>query len=194
MVELAGRRWSPRPRRPPLFSYTYLLLPLHRSVSVSGGVYCPMGWQQYSRPLWLSRGNPYILYLKAMTVQMRVWRTGFPQGRFSQRELHCSVRVVHWLMNIFAWPESPFWLYTGLPSWAIIGRPFGAGAWWCLCSSTQSGRLTRRSRFGRLEMMSLDLLLRTCASNRFGLALLGPRTRRPGLHVLRPVPAELRSA
>jgi hypothetical protein len=32
--------------------------------------------------LWLSRGNPYILYLKAMTVQMRVWRTGFPQGRF----------------------------------------------------------------------------------------------------------------
>jgi hypothetical protein len=36
--------------------------------------------------LWLSRGNHYILYLKAMTVQMRVWRvwrTGFPQERFS---------------------------------------------------------------------------------------------------------------
>jgi hypothetical protein len=29
-----------------------------------------MGWQQYSRPLWLSRPNHYILYLKAMTAQM----------------------------------------------------------------------------------------------------------------------------
>jgi len=25
-----------------------------------------MGWQQYSRRLWLSRGNPHILYLKAI--------------------------------------------------------------------------------------------------------------------------------
>jgi hypothetical protein len=31
-----------------------------------------MGWQQYSRPLWLSRGNHYILYLKAMTGQMPI--------------------------------------------------------------------------------------------------------------------------
>ena len=30
-----------------------------------------MGWQQYSRPLWLSRGNHYILYLEAMTALMR---------------------------------------------------------------------------------------------------------------------------
>ena len=41
-----------------------------------------MGWQQYSRPLWLSRDNHYILYLKAMTVQMRVLRAGFPQSGF----------------------------------------------------------------------------------------------------------------
>src|SRR5580692_9832080 len=96
-----GGAGSPRPRRPPLFSCTYLLLPLHRSVSVSGGVYSPMGWQQYSRPLWLSRGNPYILYLKAMTAQMRAWWTGFPQGHFSRRNN---------IVRIFAWPESPFWL------------------------------------------------------------------------------------
>ena len=38
-----------------------------------------MGWLQYSRPLWLSRGNPYILYLKAITAQMPIWWTGFPQ-------------------------------------------------------------------------------------------------------------------
>jgi len=36
-----------------------------------------MGWQQYSRPLWLSRGNPYILYLKAITVQMPTLRLFF---------------------------------------------------------------------------------------------------------------------
>ena len=54
-------------------------LPLHRNASVSGGVYCPMGWQQYSRPLWLSRRNHYILYLKAITVQMRIGVAGFPQ-------------------------------------------------------------------------------------------------------------------
>jgi hypothetical protein len=35
-------------------------------------------------------------------------------------------------------------------------------------------------RVERLETMVLDLLLRTCLSNRFGLALLGARTRRPG--------------
>jgi len=31
-----------------------------------------MGWQHYSRRLWLSRGNHYILYLNAITAQMRV--------------------------------------------------------------------------------------------------------------------------
>jgi hypothetical protein len=31
-----------------------------------------MGWQQYSRPLWLSRPNHYMLYLSAITVQMRI--------------------------------------------------------------------------------------------------------------------------
>jgi hypothetical protein len=38
-----------------------------------------MGWLQYSRPLWLSIGNHYILYLKAITAQMPIYRTGFPQ-------------------------------------------------------------------------------------------------------------------
>jgi hypothetical protein len=38
-----------------------------------------MGWQQYSRPLWLSRGNHYILYLKAMTAQMPFGGSCFPQ-------------------------------------------------------------------------------------------------------------------
>jgi hypothetical protein len=31
-----------------------------------------MGWQQYSRPLWLSRPNHYMLYLNAITVQMHM--------------------------------------------------------------------------------------------------------------------------
>ena len=38
-----------------------------------------MGWQQYSRPLWLSIDNHYILYLKAMTERMRGLQTHFPQ-------------------------------------------------------------------------------------------------------------------
>ena len=60
-----------------------------------------MGWQQYSRPLWLSIGNPYILYLKAMTDRMRDLRTDFPQGseftffhRFSVYEARFSDRRV----------------------------------------------------------------------------------------------------
>jgi hypothetical protein len=69
-----GGAGSPRPRRPPLFS-----LVLHRTVFVSEDVYNPMGWQQYSRPLWLSIGNHYILYLKAITVQIRMSWAGFPQ-------------------------------------------------------------------------------------------------------------------
>jgi hypothetical protein len=39
-----------------------------------------MGWQHYSRRLWLSRGNHYILYLKAMTVQMRLVGSVFHSG------------------------------------------------------------------------------------------------------------------
>jgi hypothetical protein len=38
-----------------------------------------MGWLQYSRPLWLSIGNHYILCLKAITAQMPICWTGFPQ-------------------------------------------------------------------------------------------------------------------
>jgi hypothetical protein len=113
---------------------------------------------------------------------------------FSQRELHCSVRVVHWLMSIFAWPESSFLAYPGLSSWDVMIAPAGlvlGGAVlfvYPVCSIDWSLRVER------LEMMVHDLLLRTCTSNCFGLALLGARTRRPGLHVLRAVPAELRSA
>jgi hypothetical protein len=43
-----------------------------------------MGWQQYSRPLWLSRANHYILYLKAITAQMPTCGMGFPQPSFSR--------------------------------------------------------------------------------------------------------------
>jgi hypothetical protein len=39
-----------------------------------------MGWQQYSRPLWLSRPNHYILYLKAMTAQIRLVGSVFHSG------------------------------------------------------------------------------------------------------------------
>ena len=38
-----------------------------------------MGWQQYSRPLWLSRVNHYILYLKAITARMPTSLLFFPQ-------------------------------------------------------------------------------------------------------------------
>lgn len=159
----------------PIFLHS-LALAFASLVSVSGGVYSPMGWQQYSRPLWLSRGNHYILYLKAMTAQMRVWWTGFPQLRPSRArlhgELHCLDRVVHCSMSISAGPDLLFRLTQDFRPWLLSVAPFGAGAWWCsLCSSTQSVRLTRRSD-------SSDL--RTCTSNRFGLAVLGARTRRPG--------------
>src|SRR5579872_1063292 len=49
-----------------------------------------MGWQQYSRPLWLSIDNPYILYLKAMTDRMRGLRADFPQSS----EFTCFHRLV----------------------------------------------------------------------------------------------------
>jgi len=38
-----------------------------------------MGWKQYSRPLWLSRTNYYILYLKAITALMLGRGVVFPQ-------------------------------------------------------------------------------------------------------------------
>ena len=50
--------------RPDLFPYRA------SPAFVSDGVHSSMGWQQYSCPLWLSRGNPYILYLKAITCVM----------------------------------------------------------------------------------------------------------------------------
>src|SRR5579864_554393 len=89
-------------------------------------------------------------------------------------------------MSIFASSESPFQLTQdyrpGLPSvaplrgWCLVALPLFVypvfSIDWSLCVE-------------QLEMMVLDVLLRTCASNRFGLASLGPRTSRLGLHVLR---------
>ena len=78
-------------------------------------------------------------------------------------------------MSIFAWPESPFrftqdcrpglsWI---APAGLVLG---GAVLFVCpVCSIDWSLRVER------LEMMVLDLLLRTCASNRFALVLLGAR-------------------
>jgi hypothetical protein len=101
-------------------------------VSVSGGVYSPMGWQQYSRPLWLSRGNHYILYLKAMTAQMRVWWTGFPQLRPSRARLHGELhfldRGVHCSMSISAGPDLLFRLTQDFRPWLLSVAPLG----WCL--------------------------------------------------------------
>jgi len=135
-----------------------------------------MGWQQYSRPLWLSRGNPHILYLKAMTVQMRGWWTGFPQRRRWQRELHCSGLIVYLAVSMFAWPESPFRFTQDFRPRLSSVAPCGG---WCLvvlslfvypvCSIDWSLRVERP------ETMVLDLLLRTYAPNRFGLACSVPR-------------------
>ena len=75
IVYWRGGAGSPRPRRPPLFCCAYLAshhLRFRRRLQ-------PMGWLQYSRRLGLSRGNPHILYLKAMTAQIRTGWTGFPQ-------------------------------------------------------------------------------------------------------------------
>jgi hypothetical protein len=68
--------------RPVYFPLTTLTLA--SPVSVSGDVYSPMGWLQYSRLLWLSRANHNILYPNAMTAQMRVWWLAFPQRRRCQ--------------------------------------------------------------------------------------------------------------
>jgi hypothetical protein len=48
-------------------------------------------------------------------------------------------------------------------------------------------------RVERLETMVLDLLLRTCASNGFGLALLGARNEASGATCASRLRAELRS-
>jgi hypothetical protein len=80
-----------------------------------------MGWQQYSRPLWLSRPNHYILYLNAITVQMRVGWLVFPQLCFWLAVVGASCSPCQ------AWPESSFLAHPGLTSWAIVGRPSGAG-------------------------------------------------------------------
>jgi len=112
----------------PIFLHS-LALAFASLVSVSGGVYSPMGWQQYSRPLWLSRGNHYILYLKAMTAQMRVWWTGFPQLRPSRArlhgELHCLDRVVHCSMSISAGPDLLFRLTQDFRPWLLSVAPLG---------------------------------------------------------------------
>ena len=60
---------------------------------------------------------------------------------------------------IFGWsgglavPESFFWLYPGLTSWAIIGRPFGAGVWW-FCSASPA---TEVVSFRCDHLQTLDL-------------------------------------
>jgi hypothetical protein len=46
-----------------------------------------MGWLQYSRPLWLSIGNPYILYLKAITGWMPIYGSLFSTA--SRVRLYC---------------------------------------------------------------------------------------------------------
>jgi hypothetical protein len=53
-----------------------------------------MGWLQYSRPLWLSRGNHYILYLKAITAQMLILWADFPQ-RSEPRSIGVENRSPH---------------------------------------------------------------------------------------------------
>jgi hypothetical protein len=70
LVELAGRRGSPRAWRPPPFHTLTCSRPCIAPSPFPEAFYSPIGWQQYSRPLWLSRLNHYILYLKAMTAQM----------------------------------------------------------------------------------------------------------------------------
>ena len=68
-----------------------------------------MGWQQYSRPLWLSIGNPYILYLKAMTDRMRDLRTDFPQGS----EFTCFHRLMCLSATFSGTSETPVFFLGG---------------------------------------------------------------------------------
>lgn len=92
-----------------------------------------MGWQQYSRPLWLSRGNPYILYPNAITAQMRVrglvfhkWRgfsgIGVPECVFRGR--HVGRLMPTFLRGLILPSCLPQDLRPGLLSVA----PYGAGA------------------------------------------------------------------
>lgn len=62
-----------------MLTYTFAIT-LHRSASVSGGVYSVIGSLQYSRLLGLSIGNHYILYLKAMTARMPFGGSVFHNG------------------------------------------------------------------------------------------------------------------
>lgn len=65
---------SPPPGQAPR-CFHFLALPR----PVSEGAYITMGWQQYSRILGLSRGYPYILYLKQLTARVPDSGTAFPQ-------------------------------------------------------------------------------------------------------------------
>jgi hypothetical protein len=82
-------------------------------------------------------------------------------------------------MSFFAWPESPFRFTQDFRPGLSSVAPTGLVLVYAISSIDGSLRVER------LETMVLDLLLRTCASNGFGLALLGARTRRPALHVPR---------
>lgn len=46
-----------------------------------------VGRQQYDSLLWLSRGYPYILYLKQLTGEIAAWRAGFQQLPFRDPQL-----------------------------------------------------------------------------------------------------------
>jgi len=100
---------------------------------------------------------------------------------FRRRELHCLGRVVHWLMSIFAWPESPFCV----PRTSVLGyhRPPLRG--WCLgelplfmypvCSIDWSLRIEP------LETMVLDSLLRELAPRTLSASLCWCRDEASGL-------------
>jgi hypothetical protein len=56
-----------------------------------------MGWLQYSRPLWLSIGNPYILYLKAITGWMPIYGALFSTA--SRVRLYCMDLALLFRLN-----------------------------------------------------------------------------------------------
>jgi hypothetical protein len=91
-----------------------------------------MGWQQYSRPLWLSRGNHYILYLKAMTVQMRLSGFVFHSGRLVVLRVGYILRAAS--VSYRSKSSRGLNLFSGLPRTSVLSYRRSPLSGWCSIS------------------------------------------------------------
>ena len=86
---------------------------------VSEGVFGSMGWQQYSCQLWLSRVNPYILYLKGINCGDAWVADCFSTDASKSQLSRCCGRS-------YGAPTDIRFSYVPLASWpGFLGRAHG---------------------------------------------------------------------